>query len=160
MNRLFPLLILSLAVLTAFGQRTTRSHLKAQPEVDAYSGATVVEEEIDTVVAPEAHLVDVNGYDKPLRSRRETFFVTNNSEQPVQGMAFTIDYYDTNGRQLHSAHHQVDVEIPATETRQVSVRSWDKQQSFYYRQSAAPERAQQATPYDIKLTVDTIFFKK
>lgn len=159
MKKILILALASMAALAPLAQRTTRTtrtNLRKAADVSAPATQPVP----DTVVAPADHTVDVNGYDKPLRSRRETFFVTNNDTRAVQALAFTIEYLDESGRQLHSASHHVEVDIPAAETRQVSVRSWDTQQSFYYRRSTAPARVEQATPYDVKIAVDTIFFAR
>lgn len=148
--KLILLFSLILASVVAVGQNTTRKGVRApQPAQTAVSKDTK-----SALVAPsDAHSVDVNGYDKPLRSRRETFFVTNNEARSLTRMAFTITYFDMNGRQLHEEKHIVNVDIPSGETRQVSFPSWDKQQSFYYRRSAEPKLTEQATPYDVKVAV-------
>lgn len=146
---------LLLCVSLASAQRTTRAGLRPTPgAAEAQAPETA---NVDTLVAPGRNIVDVSGYDKPLRSRRETFFVTNNSGKAVEEISFTIKYYDTRQRMLHSASHKVKVAIPDTETRQVSVRSWDSQFNFYYSRSAVPQRAQQATPYDVAISLDTLF---
>lgn len=153
-----PLALLLLAALTgATAQRTTRTGLRPAPAEASQSPAVAPAASTDTIVSPGRSVADVNGYDKPLRSRRETFFVTNHGSSAVEAVAFTIKYYDTRQRMLHSASHNVKIEIPPSETRQVSVRSWDPQFNFYYSRSAVPQRAQQATPYDVAITIDTLF---
>ncbi len=104
--------------------------------------------------------MEIKGYDKPLRSRRETFFATNTGEGTVGRLAFTISYFDTDGRLMHRASHNVDAPIPAGETRQIGLRSWDTQQAFYYERSAVPARTEQATPYRVSIAVDTVFVNK
>lgn len=158
MNRILSLSLIALATagIAAQAQRTTRGGLV--PQQSAQTGAPV-SEATDTIVAPEPHIVDINGYDKPLRSRREVFFATNNSGRGIEALAFTIDYYDTKNRQLHKAHHNVNVDIPAGETRQVSVRSWDSQCNFYYIHSAVPQRVEKATAYRVTIAVDTLFVR-
>ncbi|MDE6157635.1 MAG: hypothetical protein K2F78_05760 [Muribaculaceae bacterium] len=153
MKRISLLTLAAVLCAALAAQTSTRRGLK--PEAKAAVQASVAA--VDTIAAPEAHLVDINGYDKPLRSRRETFFVTNNSRRDICGLAFTITYYDTARRVLHSASHNVKADIPAGQTRQQSVRSWDTQFSFYYRRSATSQRAAQATPYDVAVKVDTLF---
>lgn len=138
--------------LVAGAQRTTRKALKAETPSPVSTQTCV-----DTLVAPAPHTVDLNGYDKPLRSHNETFFATNNGKSDITGMAFTITYLDSSHREMHKAHHNIRTDIPAGETRQIAVRSWDKQQSFYYVRSTVPTRAQQATPYDVKIQIDTLF---
>lgn len=149
------MLIILSAVLSAAAQRTMRRDLKATPSTTAPSAAAAV----DTVIDPEAHTVEFNGYDKPLRSRRESFFVTNNGRKDVCAIAFTVSYFDTRERLLHRQSRNLSVDIPAGETRQLSFPSWDVQQSFYYQRSTAPERVEQATPYEISVTVDTLFVR-
>ena len=56
--------------------------------------------------------------------------------------------------------HNVDAPIPAGETRQIGLRSWDTQQAFYYERSAVPARTEQATPYRVSIAVDTVFVNK
>lgn len=150
----FVYLLVMILSLTALAQNTTRRNLQPVPATPSAPAPAIT---YDTIVGPRAHLLDLNGYDKPLRSRRETFFATNNSSAPVTSIAFTINYYDQSRRMLHSASQRVSVDIPVGETRQVSLRSWDEQQAFYYIHSAVPTRAGQATPYDVTITVDTIF---
>lgn len=150
-------LILACVAKTAPAQTTTRRGLAATGEATASATATAAPAAVDTVASPAPHLADINGYDKPLRSRRETFFVTNNSRNTLKGIAVTITYYDSSRRMLHQATHHLDTDIPADQTRQMSIPSWDKQFNFYYRRSTTSQRAQQATPYDVSIRVDSLF---
>lgn len=158
MKTFLILLAGGLMALTAYAQTTTRHGLK--PKNDAVEAVASASALIDTVANPAAHTVDINGYDKPLRSRRETFFVTNNGDRPTSSLAVTITYYDSSRRQLHRRHASLPLVIPVGETRQASLKSWDEQLSFYYLRSAVPSRADQATPYDVKISVDTIFYAR
>lgn len=139
-----------------YAQRTTRNKLRPAATVTA---PAVSDDSVmyDTIAAPEAHTLDINGYDKPLRSRRETFFATNNVNADIASVAFTITYYDTARRMLHKASHRVHVKIPASETRQISVKSWDTQFAFYHVRSPLPRGTVEASPYDVTISVDTIF---
>lgn len=153
------ILICGILALATTAQNTTRRGLKPAAEPSAMAAdkkATLT----DTVVSPEAHTIDINGYDKPLRSRRETFFATNNSKRTTEAIAVTITYFDKSHRQLHERKASLPLVIPAGETRQASLKSWDSQLSFYYIRSSVPARAEQATPYEVKITVDTIFFAR
>lgn len=150
----FLLLILSVAT-AAYADRSTRRNLHPQTSEGTTHSATAY----DTVSSPEASAISVNGYDKPLRSRRETFFTTNNTDRNLARIAFTIRYFDARQRQLHQTKHNIPADIPAGETRQISVPSWDHQFNFYYIRSTIPQRAQQATPYDVRISIDTLFFE-
>ena len=143
----FLLAACGLLVIAANAQTTTRRGLRPLTK----QTVTTAVSQADTVAA---------GYDKPLRSRRETFFVTNNADKSVEGMAITITYFDRSRRQLHQRPANIRIDIPAGETRQAVLKSWDTQQAFYHINSPVPSRAQQATPYEVKITVDTIFFTR
>lgn len=131
-------------------QRTTRSNINGR---SATVEASV--EAVDSFVIPDSAEVLLYGYDKPLRSHRETIFVTNNTRHGINAVAITAQYFDSKGRKFHQTHRRVVVEIPVGETRKVDFPSWDKQQSFYYVGSKRPRTS--ATPYDVALSVDTIF---
>lgn len=154
MKKFSFLFILFIAACSVYAERTTRRNLKPVQTENAPQRAAY-----DTLPAPEASEISVNGYDKPLRSRRETFFTTNNSDREIERIAFSIRYFDTKQRLLHQSVHNVPANIPAGETRQINIPSWDTQFNFYYLRSAIPQRAQQATPYDVRINVDTIFFQ-
>jgi len=140
-------------------QNTTRQGLKAK-KADKEIVAEATPAFTDTIITPKAHTLDISGYDKPLRSRRETFFATNNADMHVRAMSFTITYLDRASRQLHQRQARIDINIPAGETRQASLKSWDSQLAFYYVNSPVPARAQQATPYEVKISVDTLFYNR
>lgn len=111
----------------------------------------------DTIAAPGIDRVEVKGYDKPLRSRRETFFTTNTGTATIRRIAFTISYYDLDKHLLHRTSHNVGADIPPGETRMIGVRSWDVQQAFYYTRSTVGHKSAKATPYDVEIAVDTVF---
>ncbi len=153
MKRLILFIVIFVAVV-ALAQNTVRRGLRVQKEVSQTEAAVA----FDTVSPVGKHAVDIKGYDKPLRSRRETFFVTNTGNRPLSRIAVTLTYTDSKGRQLHTASHNLAAVIPAGETRQVGLRSWDVQQAFYYTRSEVPVRASQATPFDVAIAVDTLFY--
>lgn len=140
----------------ASSRRTTRPGLEPLP----------VPELADSMQAPEFILrgvpgdsvrVAVKGYDKPLRSRQESFFAVNTDSVDVDALMLTITYYDMADMMLHSARHRLSGPVPAGETRRMSVRSWDSQNAFYYYRSDVPSRAVRATPYKVTITVDSVF---
>lgn len=114
-------------------------------------------EPFDTVAATAAD-VRFSGYEKTLRSNRETMFVTNQTRRPIGALFFTITYFDTSGRLLHRASHRPHIAIPAGETRRLDLPSWDKQFTFYYIDSPRPRVA--AIPYSVKITTDTILLTR
>ena len=149
----------ALAEPQVYRRKTTAKNLRPA-KLPASSNAAAVPDTIPLDTLEERGLagaIRLSGYDKPLRSRRETFFATNTGEGTVGRLAFTISYFDTDGRLMHRASHNVDAPIPAGETRQIGLRSWDTQQAFYYERSAVPARTEQATPYRVSIAVDTVF---
>ncbi len=154
---LIPAALAGLVILPLAAQRTTRPGLHAIP---AEQGAAPSASAPAPVLAPGPEVFKITGYDKPLRSRRETFFASNHSDRAVRRIAVTVTYLDADRKMLHRRQISVPCDIPAGETRNLSIQSWDKQQSFYFVRSTVPSRTDQATPYDVTISVDTIFVAK
>lgn len=76
-----------------------------------------------------------SGYDKPRKSSKETFFITNTTDRVMSGVTLYIDYRTTDGRQLHKRFVRLLCNIPPGETRIAEIDSWDKQKEFYYTKS-------------------------
>lgn len=115
---------------------------------------TPVEVLYDTI-SPTDDAVVRSGYDKPLRSTLETFFLTNNTGRELHSICLLFVYSDLSGRKLHEEERWITCMLPAGETRAFSVRSWDRQRSFYYRRSTPPKRAS-GTPYDVATRLKAI----
>mgnify|MGYP002747473240 CR=1 FL=1 len=146
MKRFLPLLIMFALALPAVARRTKSGPGRLSRE------AVAAEAVYDTIV-PAAGLIRCSGYDKPNRATRETFFLTNTDSLDVDAVNLTLDYFDSKGRQLHSATHTVRLTIPAGATRSVSVRSWDRNNAFHYVRSGAPKR-RASTPFSVKARVN------
>lgn len=153
---LLVLLLVGLAGFTAaVGQRTTRRNITAAASPAPREDSSAA---LRALVAPAPETFKISGYDKPLRSRRESFFASNHdSGYSVRRVALTVTYLDSGGKMLHRRSVSVPCDIPAGETRNLSIPSWDSQQSFYFVRSTVPARVAQATPYDVTIAVDTIF---
>lgn len=151
------LCLLALAVLGAWAQNTTRRSLATRHSKrteDVRIAPAVVQ---DTIVSGMDAMVSLSGYDKPLNSRHETFFLSNRSARGIEGLVLTLSYYDVQGRLLHRKTRNIKTAVPGGETRQVSVSSWDRQFSFYYMKSAVPKHHKTAVPYTVQASVDTLF---
>ena len=153
MKRYALLCLLSAAAVftspTASAQRTTRSRLKPAPQSEKVSSKA----DFDTVAtAADSLLFSFSGYEKTLRSPKETFFVTNLSNSIIDRLALAITYKDMKGRVLDSREVNVDIEVPAGATRRVDIRSWDRQNVFYYHLSPVP-RTSHATPYLVSVSL-------
>ncbi|MCH5245343.1 MAG: hypothetical protein J1E84_02680 [Muribaculaceae bacterium] len=138
------------------GQNTRRRGLKVKDEHRPVERVTGVEE-LDTISPRDGDIV-LNGYDKPLHTRYETVFVTNNLHSELQSIKLNIQYRDLAGRQLHQTEQWVNCTVPPGQTRMITFNSWDKQQSFYYRHSRLPARSK-GTAYDIFVSIPAAVVK-
>lgn len=136
----------------ADAQRTTRRirHTPADKHTSADSRRDSV------AVDPRDSIFTVSGYEKTLRSRHETFFITNRGDSAVRAIALTIDYLDMNGHRLDRRNITVDITLPPGETRRADITAWDRQQAMYYYLSPAPRRSTTATPYKVRVSVTHI----
>ena len=139
----------------AYTQRrnSTSRHLKV-----THAGSEAPHTSADTVTAGDG-MVRFVGYDKALRSTKETLFVTNlMPDREIRHVIFRITYFDTQGRQLHQARKKLYAPVPPGETRRLDFPSWDRQHSFYYAKSQKPRVP--AIPYTVKITPDTLILAR
>lgn len=139
--------MLTASAISLSAQRTTRKNLRPLP-----AAAQTENTGFDTIVNINPDDILLTGYDKPLRSNKETIFVTNHTDRRILSITLRIDYSDMKGRQLHSRETTVNCDIPPHQTRQLTFRSWDAQQSFVYHRSQRPRRAD-FSPYDIRTAI-------
>ncbi|MCM1255109.1 MAG: hypothetical protein NC221_03210 [Duncaniella sp.] len=139
--------------LNSWSDDTRRGKLKPKPKVTSADTITIASP-FDTIVAPSAELVTLSGYDKPLRATAETMFVTNRLQAGIVSLSLNISYYDMEGHQLHQRDVEVRNSIPAGATRQIKIKSWDSQKSFYYHLGQRP-RVDAVTPYKVNCAVNS-----
>lgn len=146
------LIALTTSIVSATDQRrrSTRKNLRLAPSSVTATVTAPDTIPIDSLTAPDGKSpIRLSGYDKPLRSSRESLFITNNTSRDIDGIVLSIDYFDASGRKLHSRAVTVRCDLPQGQTRKIDFPSWDTQQSFYYKLSPKPRR-DGATPYDIR----------
>ncbi len=112
-------------------------------------------QKFDTVRSISRDDVKLSGYDKPLRTNRETILVTNSTADTLSGLSITIKYSDMQGRQLHERTDTLPAVIPPGETRMLRLSTWDTQHSYYYHRGQQPRTAN-VTPYDIIARINFI----
>ncbi len=135
-----------------------RNSINTRLKTDKTLTQEAVAEPFDSISAT-ADSVRFYGYEKTLRSTRETMFVSNLCRsRSISALIFTITYTDTKGRQLHRRRVEHRTDIPAGETRRIDIPSWDRQQTFYYTGSPRPRTA--AIPYDVTITPDTLLLDR
>lgn len=152
-------LIIILATLIATSAsaktvKTTRTNLKPKSESVKLS---TVKSDLTVIDSVSTDSVEVRGFDKPLYSVKETFLVTNKLSRRISSITLTINYIDIADRVFNSRTVTVDCSIPSGTTRQLSIKSFDTQKSYYYIRSRRP-RAQSA-PFQVAITVDSVALK-
>lgn len=141
------LILLSAVVVSA--QRTTRRPLRVKPDIVAIDTAGCCM--VDTVAFPGSRVV-VSGYEKPLRSTKETLHVTNADTACVLvSVVLEIAYIDAGGNRMHSRAVDLNCDIYPGDTKMLAFRSWDVQNRFFYAEGPRPRTA--AYPYTINLKV-------
>lgn len=145
--RIFIGMIMLMSALSVSADKTTRKNLKVLPKVDRQ----VVTDSLD-FFTPSPGMIRLTGYDKPLRSYRESIYVSNPSRRTLRYINLEITYFDESGRQMHKRNVKLQVKIPGGETRQLTFPSWDKQRNLYYVKSGKP-RTSDGTPYSISAKV-------
>ncbi len=144
------LVILLLAALPAIGSiadtRTTRRHL-----IPAQS-ADIAPAEAPSLT-PATDSLDISGYDKPLRSTRETLFITNRCSTTVTLVTLSLTYGTVAGVMLHSREVTLPCAIPPGETRQLSFPSWDRQKAYYHHLTRVIPRSSKAIPYRTEIKI-------
>ena len=148
--------VMALAVMAALAcgmsaqaQQTTRKRLKKSEKIETKASISVAYVTISGASA-EA-MVELTGYEKPLRANRETFMLRNLGEKRLIEGEFELTYYDMKGNMLHRRTVRTALDIPAGERRMVSLRPWDVNRMFYYHLNRPQRTSAQATPYTVKL---------
>lgn len=130
-----------------WGQRTTRPGLKLEQSHMAQASSA------SDTIAPAA--IRLSGYEKTLKSARESLLATNLGADTISEIEITINYLDLQGRQIHMRNVRLNPgsPIPPGQTRMLEFKSWDSQRVWHYRLSPPSSPKGQATPYDVKVTV-------
>lgn len=151
-----PLLLILLGTLTmstAYANKAQRTTRKIPHNVATPSSTSTITD-TDSCVITSSSEIGLSGYEKPLRSRNESIFVTNHSDHHITTLHLTLSYRDMQGRELHNRSISISCDIPSGATRLLTFPSWDRQQAFYYRLSSKPLRAD-GTPYDVHCYCDS-----
>lgn len=156
MNKPFRILLLCLAVLfllplSARKINTKRTNLHLRQAIEDDSMAEI----LDTITSDTIPFIRFCGYEKSLRATSETLFIQNLSDSTILRTVFTIRYYDTSDRLIHSRPVSRYVNIPPRETRRIDIPSWDKQQSYFFLNGPQPRKS--ATPYTVRISSDSVF---
>lgn len=130
-------------------QSTSRGALRVSPDAGIAPQAT---ERHDTIHEGLDSLVSLRAYDKPLRATRETFHVTSHCSERILAMGVRIEYLSLGGSPLHAREAEVELDLEPGATTLASLRSWDRNHSYFYRLGPQP-RTSGVIPYDVRITV-------
>lgn len=139
-----------LGILPSFsGNNTSRGTLtpKNQSAVEMIESIATISDStsINNGLVFDSKVISIKGFDKRANENKETFFVTNNSTFDISRLQIKLRYTDINDNMLHERTEIINCEIPSNSTRQVEIKSFDSQRSFYYYLSPKPK--QQRTPF-------------
>jgi hypothetical protein len=153
MKKLCLIALLFIVPFAFAKQKTTRTNLRVSNE-NKQTTATASEAVADTVRGDAlALMLNVTGYEKPLRSRHETMLLTNrDSTLTISTVSLDIEYSDMQGRTLHRRTVDAAITLPPLSTRLLDVKSWDVNQLFYYHLNVPKRISTQATPYRVSIT--------
>lgn len=156
---LFLLIAASSHVITRADDTRRGKRLKLSADTrNVLNGITPPTIVADTLWQPSRDSIQVSGYDKPLRTSRETFLLTNATSRTLLGVAITVSYLDMQGRPLHERTDTLSTSIPSGDTRMLHIYTWDSQHSYYYHRGKKPHTAN-VTPYDVRFHVDFVTLK-
>lgn len=139
-----------LLCMAVYAKDTTRRGLRANTALTTRTTA-----QYDTLTATQAaqHIV-VTGYEKPLRSTKETVMIHLSDDAPnITRVILEIEYYDMQGHALHKRNVEIPTESDAGSTRFYPFKSWDVNKVFYYHLNTPPRTTAQGTPYYVSINV-------
>ena len=142
----------------AAGKSAAKQKSSAAAKDNSFAVDSMAEFSTDRRVAQcRLSQVTFRGFDKPVESRVETFFVINTAPYRLTRLTVRMDYFGSDGEKMHSRECVIDCDIPAGEQRQVSVPSFDRQQTYRYLHSRVPPR-RAASTFTVRLTAVRLVF--
>lgn len=139
--------VLAALIASATDTRTTRGRLMRTPP--AVTELTLSPDTLLPVISADSLVI--HGFDKPLRSTAETFFASNLTDTLITGITLDLVYHDMQGAMLHARRVSLPCSIPSGETRQLRVRAWDTQMTYYYRLTRVRPRSERAVEFDVTI---------
>ena len=140
-------LIITAIVLSLLASAKTNTTRPVGGNSDRLLKMRTITAECDT--ASFADKIVLSGYKKTLNDAFESFFVDNRTHYHISHLTLKFQYTNAQtGQTIKEAVYEVPCDIPSGQMRQLSIKTFDTQHSFYYAGSRQPRRP--ATPYNIK----------
>lgn len=147
--------LLAVVTLTAFGQSTTRRHLKPVKEFEVVEATPQVAiNRCDTLTDASQinEIARLSDFKKATASRVESVLITNlSTTDTIHAIDVEIDYRTVKGKQLNKRNVTFKVIVPPGQTRHASVASWDRQQLFYHTSTPPTRKSQRTTAFKVTL---------
>jgi len=137
---------LCIDIATAYTHTTRRGKLTLRSDYN-----TEMPIDISDYDSLSVDSLSISGYDKPLRSLRETFFVHNNYSQILTSVSISFTYRSDDGLMLHSRAINIKCHIPPSETRQLAMTAWDRQYAYYFIDTRIKPQSKGAIPYIVEI---------
>lgn len=149
MRLLLYILLPAIIAISASAQTTTRRNLRPIKH-------PAPESRVDSFIPTDTTAFRIFGYEKTLRSNTESFFAKNLTSDTIRAICGEIEYRTMGNIQLHRRSFTQRVNIPPAATRQINLRSWDRQNVWYYHLSSPTRTSAQATPYTVRISITGI----
>jgi len=144
---IFSLLVMLLCASTLDARiRTTRKNLQTT-EVPVVMMESSDELFPDSLVDIDPNAVTLKGFNKRASDSKESFFITNNTNQRMSAVRLLLRYSTMSGEMLTQRTVTVPVKLKPGETKLVEIKSFDVQRLFYY--YAGPKPRKSATPFQV-----------
>ncbi len=152
---LIGMLLLNIGASNPPTRTTRRDKLELRTDtvndgLDILDMANATEVDVDSL--------KITAYDKPLRSLRETFFVTNLYSTTITSLIIEFIYTGDDGLMLHSRTANIRCDIPAGETRQLYTTAWDRQYTYYYYNTRITPKSKGAISYYVDIEPKFVTF--
>lgn len=147
------LCILILALVTAQGwarTKTTQANLLTASIVLDNIPDVADKADSDSLKADEAidqHIITLRGFNKKVGDSKESFLVTNNSDQRMSAIRLTLRYSTLDDSMIHERDVVIPISLNAGETGVATIKTFDTQHMFYY--YAGPKPRKSATPFKV-----------
>ncbi len=144
------IIVVAIICMSAQHTRTTRRG-KLIPETTPTIESTTNDNH--TLVTANPDSIIIARYDKPLRSLRETFFVTNLYSDTLAMLSVQLKYdVAGSGEMLHRRDATISCVIPPGETRQLYLTAWDRQFTYYHIDTRIRPKSAKAVPYTVSIS--------
>lgn len=137
--------------------RKIKNTLKIEKNSVLKNEKTIEEEGKEVALSDTTLHITFSGYDKEPNSSKESFIISNFTDDTITNFEVKIVYTDMKGRMFHSRTIKENCDIPPSESRRFDIKTWDTQHTYYYHLGNEPKKV--ATPFDVKFDLIAVRLK-